>query len=880
MLPLDLVTFNYHVVSDEDLAHVRLYRYKNSAEFEKDVAYVRDRTVSYADVVKHRLEHSPLPANSVLFTFDDGFAECYDVVRPILLRHRVPAAFFVTTDFLDERQPFYETKLSLCLTEIERMSNAQAAGIVEKLNRDPSFVRRRGVLAGGAAAARLRRARVSAPLHPEKRMLILCILGLQSDDEVGIERACELFRVDFAAYRANRRLFLSSSQVKQLAADGFTIGAHGTKHRLLVGESPESIARDVVTSAQAVRDLTGQANVPFAFPYEGRAIDRRILANIRARHPFIQLFFDSGALHRDAPFLVNRISADRPSNVSGSNLIETVKAASSRFSVFFRARFADSFETSPTTERNEPDPQSETRGLSRTARSTLFVMGASLGAALLGFLREVINAKYYGTQWQMDTFLAASVIPAVLSGVFNGALVGALVPTFSEYIGHQQSKEAWRLGSTIVNLLGLTMLGCAILGYVLAPWYVPLVAHGFPKPHIEVAIRMTRLLIPTVVALALAGVLSGILNAFHRFSAAAIIGTVLNLVTIATVVMLNHRFGIYALVYGTMLGFVAQLVVQIPSFLSLGGYRLLIDLHHPGLKKMLSLLGPISLGSVAEQSALFFNRFFASTLPAGHIAGMNYATKLANFPLQIFVVAIGTVIYPLLALHFARENREAVARSTIRGLRLVNFITIPSVCALIVLAHPIVQTLFQRGSFGVNSVNLTASLLPYAALALPAMAAGIVLTRCLFACRQIAWPVGVTVCTVALNVILSILWLPSLGARGLLLANAVSQAFQMIALLLLVARFVAHVDWGGLLVSTLKIGACALVMVAALAWLSSLGAPQPSLILRAGVLSIQVAAGMLVFLAVARAFALDELSIIYNAMLSRFKRSAVPAANS
>ena len=111
------------------------------------------------------------------------------------------------------------------------------------------------------------------------------------------------------------------------------------------------------------------------------------------------------------------------------------------------------------------------------------------------------------------------------------------------------------------------------------------------------------------------------------------------------------------------------------------------------------LLGPIIVGSAAGQLALFFDRFFASTLAPGYIAGMNYATKLVNFPQQIFAAAIATVIFPLLAAQFARENRRGVARSVVTGLRLVNFITIPSVCALIVLAHPMVQALFERGTF-------------------------------------------------------------------------------------------------------------------------------------------------------------------------------------
>lgn len=335
--PKDLVTLCYHVVSDEDLAHIRLYRYKNCTEFEKDVAYVRDHAVGYADVARHRLEHSSLPANSVLLTFDDGFVECYDLVRPILLRHRVPAVFFLATGFIDERDTFHETPLSLCLTEIERMSNDDAAELAEKLQADGSLARQKRRLVDCAAVARLRAARISPALHPSKRALSLWILGLRDDTATGIEGACELFKVNVAAYRASRRLFVSSSQVKQMAAEGFTIGAHGINHRSLLGRSPESVAREIVCSAQAIRDLTGQAHVPFAFPYEGLSISRRILASIRARHPFIQLFFDSGGLRRDAPFLVNRIFVDAPSGSSQSNLAQAFKAASSSRSIWYRA---------------------------------------------------------------------------------------------------------------------------------------------------------------------------------------------------------------------------------------------------------------------------------------------------------------------------------------------------------------------------------------------------------------------------------------------------------------------------------------------------------------------------------------------------------------
>ena len=186
------------------------------------------------------------------------------------------------------------------------------------------------------------------------------------------------------------------------------------------------------------------------------------------------------------------------------------------------------------------------------------------------------------------------------------------------------------------------------------------------------------------------------------------------------------------------------MAVQLPSFLRIGKYRPTIDLRHPGLSKMWTLLGPIVIGSAAGQLALFFDRFFASTLQPGYISGINYVTKLVNFPQQIFAAAIATVIFPLLAAQFARDNRRGVARSAVTGLRLVNFITIPSACALIVLAHPMVQTLFERGSFGPAATDLTASLLPFSAIGLVALAANVVLTRCCFACKETGIPVAIS----------------------------------------------------------------------------------------------------------------------------------------
>ncbi len=503
-------------------------------------------------------------------------------------------------------------------------------------------------------------------------------------------------------------------------------------------------------------------------------------------------------------------------------------------------------------------------------------MAATLGSTSLGFFREVINAKYYGTQWEMDTFLAAATIPTILFGVFNGALVTALVPTFSSYLAHGEEDEAWRLCSTIVNLLALILSVCAVVGYILAPYYVPLIAHGFPAPQMGVAVHMTRILMPSIIAVSLSGVLAAMLNAYHRFRATALTGIAVNLATIGFVVLMDRQIGIFALVTGTMWGLVAQLAVQLPSFLLIGRYRPVIDLRHPGLQRVWLVLGPVVVGSAAGQIALFFDRFFASTLSAGYMAGMNYATKLVFFPQQIFAAAIATVLFPMLAAHFARENRRAIGVTLEMGLRLVGFIAIPATCALVVLAYPMVQALFERGSFTEASALLCASLLPYAAVGLLALAANVVLTRCCFACNETGWTVAISVFTVVVNVLLSLLWLQPLGARGLLLANSVSQTMQAVMLFVLVWRLIGGFDWKRLLLSVGRVVVASIAMVLALHWIAALGVhPDPTLASRAWYLTGQIVIGGAVFIAASKLLGAEELEVALRAILAKFERNII-----
>lgn len=326
LFPKDVIALCYHAVSDERLPHVRLYPYKSARQFEDDLTFVRERTVSYQQVVGRRLQGAKLPANSVLITFDDGFAECYEVARPILLRLGIDAVFFVTTEFLDEKKPFFECTMSLCADRVEKLSDEQAADVLRAIGFDrntfhPSDRRyRRG-------QERLRQSRMHVKLGNPKALLLLWVMGAEVTDVSDLARLCNILDIDVANLTEKRPIFMSSAQVKQLASDGFTIGAHGLDHHLLEGLDVAAIEAEIVASCQAVRELTGQDRVPFAFPYTGLGIDRATLAGILRRNEIVELIFDSGGLRRDASFVVNRVFTDTPPDEPNTNVPEALRGA-------------------------------------------------------------------------------------------------------------------------------------------------------------------------------------------------------------------------------------------------------------------------------------------------------------------------------------------------------------------------------------------------------------------------------------------------------------------------------------------------------------------------------------------------------------------------
>ncbi len=280
-----VAVFCYHAVSGEALDHVCHYPYKSEREFEDDIVYLKKhyRILSYAQYRSLTAGQDKPDSPSCLITFDDGFAQCHSVVRPILRKHGASAVFFVTTGLLDNTTLAPEHTASLCLTALARGCSRD---LLKKINSaaDTTFASSAGVQ------------EFLREFHFAKSNAIAAIAGV--------------LHIDPARYARERAPFLTRGQVRALSAEGFTIGGHGVSHVRLDLVGREEARREITASCREVADMTGQEHVPFAFPHHGLRLDTQLFSEIRRDCSLVDLFFDAGWLWDESTFMRNRIWAD------------------------------------------------------------------------------------------------------------------------------------------------------------------------------------------------------------------------------------------------------------------------------------------------------------------------------------------------------------------------------------------------------------------------------------------------------------------------------------------------------------------------------------------------------------------------------------------
>lgn len=454
----------------------------------------------------------------------------------------------------------------------------------------------------------------------------------------------------------------------------------------------------------------------------------------------------------------------------------------------------------------------------KVTRAAGVVGTATFLSRILGFVRDVVIAGFFGAGLASDAFFVAFRIPNLLRRLFaEGSLTVAFIPVFSEYLTRHGREEAFKLARSAMRMLSIILAATAVAGILAAPLIVHIIAPGFtnsPEKY-QLCVDLTRFMFPYIFFIGLVALCMGILNVLGHFAAPALAPVFLNLAMIISVLLLSPRLErpVFGLAVGVLLGGLLQLLLQIP-FLLKNGVRFWqkTKIYHPGLKRIGLLMLPAVFGAAVYQINMVIGTLLASLLPEGSVSYLYYADRLVQFPLGIFAIATATAVLPSLSKQVAEKDFDGLRETFCHAMNFVLFITIPAMAGLVVLREPIVRLLFERGAFDAATVRLTAVALLYYCAGLWAFAAVRIVVSMFYALQDTKTPVKMAVVSIGVNIVMGIVLMGPLKHGGLALATSLASVVNLLLLVWALRRKIGMLGWRSIMVSAGRSLAASLLM--------------------------------------------------------------------
>lgn len=533
------------------------------------------------------------------------------------------------------------------------------------------------------------------------------------------------------------------------------------------------------------------------------------------------------------------------------------------------------------------------------ARSAGIVSLAVMASRVLGLVREMVFAYFFGASksFANDAYVIAFRIPNLLRDLFaEGALSSAFVPVFSEYLVKRDEREAFRLSNLVATALILVLGLLVILGIIFAGPIVAFIAPGFQDEPAKFAltVRMTRIMMPFILLVALAAQAMGVLNARDRFGIPALASSFFNLGSIiggvaAAAFLADPTFahpfrsivdkpteGIIGMAYGVLIGGFMQYAVQWPSLYRAGfRFRPMLSFRDEGVRRIFRLMGPAIIGGAAVQVNILVNSNFASNIPgSGPVSWLSYAVRLMQFPIGVFGVAIATATLPAISRNAALAALGDFRHTLASSIRLAFLLTIPSAVGLIVLRRPIIALIYERGHFTADDTTHTANALAFYAVGLAGYSAIKILAPAFYALGDARKPMVVSLLSMATNFVMNWLLVDVLRERGLALSTSAVALLNFALLYFLMQRRIQGIEGRRTLFAVTKILIASAAMGAA-CWAASAAITQGlGDHFTARVINVGVAVGLgaLVFYAGAWLLRVEELHAATNALARRFRK--------
>jgi putative peptidoglycan lipid II flippase len=453
------------------------------------------------------------------------------------------------------------------------------------------------------------------------------------------------------------------------------------------------------------------------------------------------------------------------------------------------------------------------------ARSAGVISLATFASRILGFIRDVVIARLFGTYIYAQAFVIAFRIPNLFRDlVGEGASNAAIVPVLSEYNLKGSREEFWELANVLLNLLVVILSAITVLGIIFSPLIVRMIAPGFiaSPEKLQATINLNRIVFPYILLIGLAAYAMAVLNSLKNFTVSAFAPCLLNISVIVCALLLGE--GTKGLATGVLLGGILQLAVQVPVLYKKGFHpKFTRCFNHPGVIEIKRLMLPRLASSGIYQLNNFVDSIFGSLaviVGDGGVAVLYYAYRLIQFPIGIFSNAIAQAILPTFSTQVLEENQENLKSTLSWGLRAVFFVMLPVTAVFMVLAGPLVFTLFGGGKFDLNSGSLTSNALFFYSIGLCAYGGTKILQSCFFALKDTITPTKIAGLALLMNIILNALLMFPLKIGGLALATSISGIISFLFLFFMLSKRLGGFGGHKILKSFLRILAATLCMAA------------------------------------------------------------------
>jgi putative peptidoglycan lipid II flippase len=522
--------------------------------------------------------------------------------------------------------------------------------------------------------------------------------------------------------------------------------------------------------------------------------------------------------------------------------------------------------------------------MSQMLKSSGAMAAATLTSRVLGMVREMVYAAFMGNTWVAGAFTLAFQVPNLFRRLLGeGALTAAFIPIFKQKEVKEGETEMWRSANAVIS--GLTTAAGAVTVLAVLGISVAL-STGLFDYQTGLMLRLLRLMFPYMLLVCLAAVFIGMANARGHFFVPALGAVVLNVIMIASVLLLAPRMGrrleeqIFGLAIGVLVAGLAQAFFQLPS-LTREGYRYewVSPWRDPTVREVVRKMLPGSIGVAAFQINVLATQCFSFWVDKSIVSAFNYSVRLMELPQGMFGISLATYLLPTLA-GLAAEKKHTEFRQTLsQGLSYLSFANLIAAAIALALAVPIVRLIFERGMFGPGDTQRVALSLACLAPGLLMFSMNNILARAFYALNDIQTPMKISLVCLGLNLLFAVLLVQPYREAGLGAANTLSASLNLALLVYALRRKLSRLGLTGVVRTLFVLVPDAILaggVAAALAWLWDQKMGHATVMLKAGMVFVPGGIAVLVYWLVALWLKVPAAQEMTNLVWQRFRQPAKP----